>query len=256
MQDILISMAFCSSMIFESPHPATLAGTLVIVLAEVLSGLLISQLRVKGAPFVFGGLPGIMDMKTVSFPYGAAELNLLSAALTEMAHYYKLPMFGTAGCGDSKIMDEQNAIEISMSCMFSYLSGANWIHDVGLIGSGSIISPEAMVLADEIIQMIKKTARTIEVNTETLALEIIERIGPKGNFIEEQHTYDNFREAWYPKFFDRELFQKADGQNRDGFRSRICRETQRIIKSHIPKPLSRDVLKDLASMEKKWLAAG
>lgn len=232
--------------------PATWAGTLAVNIAEVLSGLLIAQLRVKGAPFIFGGMPGILDMATLSYPFGAAEVNLLSAALAEISRYYQLPMFGTAGCGDGKIMDEQNAIEVSMSCLMSELSGANWIHDVGLIGGASIISPDTITMTDEVIEMVKHMVRSIDVNDETLALDIVDKVGPGGNFIGEEHTARHFREAWYPRYFDRGSLRDWEKRGKLTFGERVNQKTKEIMKTHVPESLPDDILKELDQLEKKW----
>ena len=97
---------------------------------------------------IFGGIPGPLEMRTTIFPYGSPELQLMVSALTDIAHYYRLPMFGTAGGSDSKIFDEQASMECYMTCLFADLSGANLIHDVGFLDHCSVTSYDMMVLAD------------------------------------------------------------------------------------------------------------
>lgn len=188
-----IPLVYTPMPIAGATAPATFAGTLALNIAETLSGLVIAQLKRAGSPFIFGGIPAPLDMRTTIFPYGAPELYLMCAALADMAHYYKLPMFGTAGCSDAKMLDQQAALECALSCLMAALSGANLIHDVGVLDHCTIISLEIMVLTNEIIGMIDQIMKGIEVSQETLALDLIDRIGPGGNYLAEEHTVRHFR---------------------------------------------------------------
>lgn len=195
--------------------PVTLAGTIVMANAECLSGLVLHQLVREGAPFIMGGVTTILDMSTTQISYAAPEFNLLSAGMTNMAQYYKIPMFSTAGCSDSKCVDQQMGIDIATSCLMAALSGANLIHDVGFIESGISTSLLQLVIADEVIGQVKQMVKGIEVNKETLAVDLIEKVGPGGNYITEEHTFNNFKKHWwFPTIFNRRRydFWVADGQ--------------------------------------------
>ena len=87
--------------------PMTLAGALVVAVADSLSGLVAAQFSAPGAPFIMGGVLSTMDMSSTIYTYGSPEFSLLEASLTDLAHFYRLPMFSTAGCSDSKIFDGQ-----------------------------------------------------------------------------------------------------------------------------------------------------
>jgi trimethylamine--corrinoid protein Co-methyltransferase len=232
--------------------PATFAGILALNNAEVLSGLVISQLKKKGAPFIFGGVPTIMDMSTSILSYGAPEMSLLSAGLTEIAHFYKLPMFGTAGCTDSKMVDQQAAIESTLSCLLSILSGANLVHDVGLMDNGASISLELMVLNDEIIGMIKGLMNGIEVNQEMFALDVIDKVGPRGHFLYEDHTLKHFRKFWRPKFFHRLGYEEWVKSGKLSMGDRLNQEVRRIIETHSIEPLPKTLAQELHQMEEGW----
>ncbi len=195
--------------------PATLAGTIVIANAECLSSLVIHQLTREGAPYIMGGVTTILDMSTTQICYGAPELNLMSAGMTNMAQYYKIPMFSTAGCSDSKCVDQQMGIDIATNCLMAALSGANLIHDVGFIESGISTSLLQLVIGDEVIGQVKQMVKGIEVNKHTLAVDLIEKVGPGGNYITENHTYENFKKDWwFPTIFNRRRydFWVAEGQ--------------------------------------------
>ena len=232
--------------------PATLAGTLVQGLAETLSGVVIAQLISPGAPCIMGGITTIMDMRSTICSYGAPEMLITIAALTEMAQYYKLPMFGTAGCTDAKKVDGQAAIESALSCMSALLSGANLVHDVGLIDHAETVSPEMVVLTDEIIDMVRKYNNGIEINDETLALGLIDKIQPGGNYISEEHTVKHFRDFWFPGLFDRSM--SDENAPKQTFEERLREKTIEIMQTHKPKLLPDDITKELERIEKGLLS--
>ena len=226
--------------------PATMAGILTVANAESLTGLVIAQLAQKGAPVIIGGMISIMDMRTTIYSYGAPELSLLSAGLAEIAHYYRLPMFGTAGCSDSKVMDEQAAIESALSCLMAALSGANLVHDIGFLEDALIGSYDMLVLTDEIIAMVKRIMRGIEVNEQTLALEVIDRVGPGGNFLLQQHTRDHFRkEHWVPELIDRNNYERWVQLGSKTMRQRVNEKVKRILAEHQPDPLSKEQVEEI-----------
>lgn len=230
--------------------PATFPAVIAVCTAEVLSQLVVIQLKKPGAPVIFGSMPNVMEMKTTIYPYGAPELSLLVAALTELCHYYQLPMFGTAGCTDSEIVDAQAAAEVTYQVFLSALSGADLVHDVGLVYHATTISPELIVFVNEIIDMVKVSMGGIEINDETLPLDLIERIGPRGTYISEKHTLKHFRKFWTPKLFDRSVVKDEKTKRCEAL---LNEKTIDIIKTHQPKPLTDDVLKELKKIEASWL---
>ncbi len=230
--------------------PATFAGCLAIANAEVLSQLVVAQLKKPGAPVIFGAIPSIMDMKTTIFSYGAPEMSLMVGALTQVSHYYKLPMFGTAGTTDTDVVGAQAGVEITYQILIQTLARADLIHDVGLSYSARVIIPELIVLANEVIDMVKVLMGGIEINDETLPLDLIERLGPKANYLSQAHTLKHFRSFWVPKVFDRSFVKKED--------TKICEEllnerTIQILETHKPKPLPEDLVRELKKVEKTWL---
>jgi trimethylamine--corrinoid protein Co-methyltransferase len=229
--------------------PATWPAVLVMGTAEVLSQLVVLQLKNPGTPVIFGSMPNMMEMRTTIYPYGAPELSFLVAAQTEISHYYKLPMLGTAGCTDSDVIDAQTAIEVTYQILMSALSGADFVHDVGLIHWGRAISVELMVLCDEIIDMVNVSMSGIEINEETLPLDLIDRVGPRGTYISEKHTLKHFRKFWVPSIFDRSVVK---GENTNRCLDLLKEKTIKILKTHQPKSLSEDLEKELKKVEESW----
>ncbi len=230
--------------------PATWPGVLVIPAAEFLSQLVVIQLKYPGAPVIFGSMPNIMDMKTTIYPYGAPELSLLVAALTKLSHYYKLPILGTAGCTDADMIGAQAAAEATYGILMSALSGADFVHDVGVMYHATMMSPELMVFGNEVIDMVKVSMGGIEINQDTLPLDLIEKKGPRANYISEKHTLKHFRKFWAPTLFDRSVTR---GENTRNCEERVNETTIRLMETHQPRPLPEDVVKELRKIEAGWL---
>jgi trimethylamine--corrinoid protein Co-methyltransferase len=147
-----------------------------------------------------------MDMKTTVFSYGAPELSLMVAAMAQMAQFYKLPFFGTAGATDAKFPDAQAAAEVAFSCLSSALVGANLVHDAGSwLDHGSLASPAFMVLVNEILYMVNQYMRGISVDEESLALDDKQDRARWSLPFYEDHTHGHFRMSGIPISFDRSI---------------------------------------------------
>jgi trimethylamine--corrinoid protein Co-methyltransferase len=222
--------------------PVTVAGTLALATAEFLGGMAVSQLKRRGAPLIMGGVVSAMDMRTTVYAYGAPELHLMSAALTDVAHWLKIPMFSTAGCSDSKCLDQQAAIEAALSIMAAGLSGANLIHDVGFLDSALVGSHEMVVLSDEVAGMVKRFLAGVRVDEETLATDVIREVGPGGNFLAHEHTVRNLRkEVWFPTLMDRSKFSTWQAAGSETMGDRIRKRVVEILATHKVPPLPRNV---------------
>ncbi len=218
--------------------PATLAGSLAVANAEMLSGLVIHQLKRPGAPFVYGGTLTIMDPASMRFLHGAPEFYINQAVLAELATYYELPMWGAAGCSDSKVFDQQAASEATYGILMAALCGVNLVHDVGYLENSMIASQELLVASDEIIGMVDRIMQGVRITNETLALSTIAKVGPGGTFIAEKHTADNFRkEFWFPGLFDRRGYEEWEARGSKTMGQRTKDKVHEILNQHTPEPL-------------------
>jgi len=183
--------------------PITLAGALALGNAEVLSGLVIHQLKRRGAPFIYGSGLHHMDMRTTISVYGAPEFDLARVAIAELVRYYGLPHWGYAGCSDSCVMDEQAAADATSSVLVALLSGQHLAHDIGYLEAGLTTSPEMIVFTAEIIDRMRHLVRGMSLDREALALDLIHAVGPGGAYLTTEHTLEHFREFWQPSLFSR-----------------------------------------------------
>jgi trimethylamine--corrinoid protein Co-methyltransferase len=225
--------------------PVTLAGGLALGNAEVLSSLVIHQLKRAGAPFVYGSGLHHMDMRTTISVYGAPEFQLARVGVAALGQFYGLPNWGYAGHSDSNVMDEQAAADAVFSVMVALLVGANLVHDVGYLEAGLTTSPEMIVFSDEIIAMMRRFMAGIRLDTEALALEAVHRVGPGGDYLTDEHTMAHFRELWQPTLFDRQRADdwRAGGAKRLG--DRLRQKTIAVIESHRPQPLPDAVAEEI-----------
>jgi trimethylamine--corrinoid protein Co-methyltransferase len=230
--------------------PASFPGCLAIANAEILSQLVVTQLKKPGAPVIVGAIPSIMDMKSTIFSYGAPELTLMVGALTELLHSYKLPVFGTAGCTDAENVGVQATAEVTYQVLVTMLTGADLVHDVAVAYHATVGAPELIVLVNEIIGMGRVLLGGIEINEETLPLDLIEKVGPRGTFISEKHTLKHFRKFWAPTIFDRSATKTPDAKDCE---FKLREKTMDLINNHQPKPLPESTLKELAKVEANLL---
>jgi trimethylamine--corrinoid protein Co-methyltransferase len=246
--DKLLFMAEQSLPVVHSPAPmmggtapVTLAAGLALGNAEVLSSLVLHQLTRQGAPFVYGSGLHHMDMRTTISVYGAPEFQLARVAVAEMGRFYGLPTWGYAGHSDSCAMDEQAAADAALSVSVALLSGTNLVHDIGYLEAGLTTSPEMIVFTAEMISMMRRFDQGLTLDSESLALEVIHRAGPGGNFLTDDHTLKHFREMWRPSLFDRRRSEDwvAAGSPRLG--KRLRERTLALIENHRPESLPESV---------------
>jgi len=244
-----IPLIFTPCVIGGATGPATMAAIVAQAAAESWLGLVVSQLLRPGTPFCMGGVVLTMDMNQTVPAYGAPELSLLQAGLTELAHYVGLPLWTTGGCTDSKRVDEQAALEGALSVLFAGLSGGDLCHDVGYIESGTTGSLQQLVMMDEVISYIKRIIRGIEVTPETMAVEVVDRVGPGGSFLADDHTLSHFRdEFWFPKLIDRSRRERWEAAGKTRMAERAQARLIEILDSHKPAPLSTAAQQKIADV--------
>jgi len=245
--DKLLLMAEYELPVVHSPGPQmgatapiTMASGLVMSLAEIMSSLVVHQLRRPGAPFVFGAGLHHMDMKSAQICYASPEFQLTKAAVAELGRWYGIPTWGYAGCSDAKVMDEQAALEAMLSVIMAKFTGANLIHDVGYMESGLTGSFEMIVLTDELVALTDHMMQGIEVSPETTMLEELEQVGPGGHFLNTERTMAHFRDFWYPGLLSRSIRSQWLERGGTTLGQRLNTKVRDIIKAHQPKPLDAD----------------
>lgn len=227
-----------------STSPVTLAGTLVQLNAEQLSGLTLTQLVKPGTPVIMGPIPATADMRSGKYLGGSVELGISNAAITQLAHLYQVPIYNSAGMTDSKVPDIQAGIEKTQSAIQVALAGTNFIHHAaGMLEDMSTIAYEQFVIDNEMLGMVMRAVRGIDVNDESLAVDVIDRVGPGGHYLADEHTLRHMRtEHYYPSdVFDRQGRDdwEADGGTDAWLRAKEAART--ILAKHEPEPVDPEV---------------
>jgi len=233
-----IPAIFSPAPIAGSTAPMTIAGHVAQGLAECFAGLVIHQLKAKGAPFIMGMGPAVLDMMTSQCSYNAPEYLLAYMAIVEMSHYYDLPNWGYAGTSDSQIPDGQATFEAGLLTFLSAMAGSNLNHDVGYLDFGRTGSLDMIVVLDEIIDQVRRLYRGIPVDDERLAVDVVKAVGAEGNFLTQMHTLNHLRATqWQPKLISRVGYEKWQSSGRTSLLERGREKLQQILQGHQPVPI-------------------
>ena len=222
--------------------PAPLAATLAQVTAEGLACLTIVNIIRPGCPMSFAIWPFISDLRTGSFSGGSGEEALIVAAAVQVGKYYNLPTTVPSSMTDSKIPDAQAGYEKGISAVLAGLAGANRVlESAGMLGSLMGCSFEALVIDNDMLGMVQRVIRGIEVTDETLSLDVIKEVAMgQGHYLGHPQTLERMQsEFLYSKLADR----TAPGTwEQDGSRDMLERahETARdILSTHYPNHLGK-----------------
>ena len=237
--------------------PVTLAGGIVQANAEALSGIVLHQVRAKGAPIISGFALVPLDMRSGIFSYGAPDFRLTNSAFADLFHYYGIPMWSTTG-SDAHRLDAQAAMEHAFGILLAAMDGANLIHDIGYMGQGLLGNPAAIVMCDEIISYVKRILRGFDASREMIAVDVIRQVGPAGSFLTQRHTADHFRqELWQPKFANRDTPKSWANKGGQSYEEVVTQKAREILATHRAEPLpegARQKIEEIASKAEKELA--
>ena len=237
---------------FGATAPVTLAGGIAQGTAEGLMCLVMAQLRKPGCPCSLGCNFSGFDMAAGLLSIAAPEMSLALAAHAEVAQSFGLPTWGLAGSTDAKSLDAQAGSESAFSILAQGLAGLNLIHDVGYMDNGMVCSTAQLILGDENIGMTKRFIRGIEVNSETLARELIEQVGPGGHFLDCDHTYEHFKnELWRPNLMTRTAYEEWQDQGSKDTATRIQETLRDIVENHAAPSLPDKALAGLKAIRQK-----
>lgn len=229
--------------------PATIAGTLALENAEILASLVIAQLIHPGIAFCYGGIPHIMDQRNSTISFGSPEQILMAIAMTQMGKFYGFPVYINVGLTDSKVPDAQAGLEKGASLLLGALSGADTFGHQGIVGADQAASLEQLIIDDEIASFVKRVMRGFQVDEETLAEEVMARVGIGGNFVMEEHTLRHFRqELWFPRLCDRSDWDSWTAQGGKSMVERARQRKEELLRTHEPEPIDEDLEKEIDSI--------
>ncbi len=229
--------------------PMTLAGEIVLQHAENLAGLIIAQVMRSGAPVSCGIRPSTMDIRTGASVWGSVEWGMMTGILLQLTARRGL-ISDTVGLStDSKTADIQAGAEKGMSCIFSALFEANVAAGAGFLDTIMTGSFEQLVVDDDLAGAMERVRRGVSFGEEDLAVDLMEKIGPGGNYLAEPHTVEHMRdEVFIPAVFNREIRHRWEQSGSAGCAETARARARELIGSHAVPPLPDGVSAELARL--------
>jgi trimethylamine--corrinoid protein Co-methyltransferase len=237
--------------------PGTVAGTLAQENAEILAGIVITQLLAPGTPIMYGGIPHIMDPRTGICSFGSPEQGLMAVAMVQIARSYGFPVYVNVGLTDAKLPDAQAGAEKAATLLLGVLAGADTFGHCGICGTDHAGSLLWLVFDDELMSYVKRIARGFAVDNERLATDVIHAAGPAGNFLAEEHTVRHFREElWLPNpIWTRQPYDPWQSEGATSFADRLRGRVSDILATDQSQPLdealSREIDRIVASARRE-----
>ena len=226
--------------------PATTAGCMATMNAGTLLGIVLSQLIRPGTPIAVPGWNGgPYNLQTMVGNYCLPDEQGVAIA---MGRYYDLPVFGLGGATDSKVLDQQAGAECALGLLFPLLNGANIVHDIGFMDAGMQGSLQLMAIADDLLGWMRAATRGVLINEETLALDVVEELGPEGDYLSHDHTYRHFKDAYYSKLADRQIHSGWEDAGGLSMAERAARKVDQILAEHKPETLPDELREELRRM--------
>ncbi|MEW6624751.1 MAG: trimethylamine methyltransferase family protein [Bacillota bacterium] len=228
--------------------PATLAGNLVVATVDALSPLVLMQLVNPGTPVYFAAAPTVIDLYTGGYTGGGPEDHLLSAAFSQICHFYQIPLAVGAFATGAKQPDWQAAVDNCFAGLVPVLSKTAILNGAGTLNGSKIFSLQELIMDAEIYSIIAKVAEGIDVTEETLAVDVIKEIGPGGNYMSHKHTRKHLKKIWRPSVYDRKPYGQWEQSGKAGAYEAASEQAKWILANHEVKPLDPKVKEEFAKI--------
>jgi trimethylamine--corrinoid protein Co-methyltransferase len=228
--------------------PVTLAGLIAQENASILAHITLAQIFRPGTPILYGTVSTTANMRYGTVTLGSVETGLITAASAQMARYYGLPIRSVGGTTESKREDLQAGFERMGTLLPAVLAGVNLITCGGTLDSTMIESHALLMLDDVICGAASRLARGIEVTQETLALDLIKRVGYSGSYIAEMETSKLYRkESFMPKLFSQEPYETWENEGSKLAIDRAREKAISILAKHTPREVDNALTSELES---------
>jgi trimethylamine--corrinoid protein Co-methyltransferase len=231
--------------------PITIAGGLAQQNAELLAGVMLVHTVTSKIPIQYSGRLSMMDLRTGKNIWGVPEMALASAATVQIAHKYKMIADVYGVTMDGNMLDIQAGIERAQAAMIPAMAGADNLSGIGGAWENAA-SYQMLVVDNEIYADVFRAVRGFDVNTDTLAIDLIDKVGNMGNFLAQPHTMKYLRqgEIRNSKLYDKRTAEKARKEGVRPLQDAAKDVVKKILKEHVPMPLDRDVERDLSKIVK------
>lgn len=229
--------------------PMTVAGTVAQQTAEILAGVVLAEQVNPGTPVLMGTVGAAMDMRNGSIALGGVEAGIINVAHAQMAQFYRIPSRGTGCNTEAKCLDIQAGYEKAISMLMPVMAGINMLFYPGTMDHAKTVSLESLFIDGDICGMAFRALKGVSVSDETLAFDVIEKVGPGGHFLSQRHTLDYLdSEQFVPPLANRQSFEDwQEGGSKDLWA--YAREAVKgILATHVPLPLGEEVEAELLAI--------
>jgi trimethylamine---corrinoid protein Co-methyltransferase len=222
--------------------PTTVAGNLVVTVIDMLSPLVLMQLVNPGTPTFFAAAPTAIDLRTGAYTGGGPEDHLLAAGISEISNFLNIPMFMGAYATGAKEPDWQSAMDNTLAGLMPVLTKAAVMNGAGTLNGSKTFSLQQLIMDTEIYRVIKKVTEGIEVNEETLAVNIIKEVGPSGDYLTHEHTLKHMYDIYQTRLLDRSTYETWLKNGKKGAYEKATEMAKDILATHEVKPIDSDIL--------------
>ncbi|MCR4397765.1 MAG: trimethylamine methyltransferase family protein [Firmicutes bacterium] len=225
--------------------PATLAGNLVVTTVDSLAPIVLLQIAYPGCPVFFAAAPTVIDLHTGGYTGGSPEDYLLGGAFNQICDFYNIPLSMGAMATGAKLPDWQAGVDNSLSTLMPVLTCTDMLTGAGMLNGSKILSFPEIIMDCEIFSIVRKVAEGIRVDSETLAVDVIKKVGVGGNFLAEKHTRKFLREIWRPTVFDRTPYSVWEESGGKGALDKAVEMARSILAKHQPLPIDPVTMKEM-----------
>jgi trimethylamine--corrinoid protein Co-methyltransferase len=242
-----IPVGFMSMPNMGSTAPASVPGALAQATAEIISALVLMQLINPGTPVFYSLIASVMHPHTADYINTIAEKYLCHGSSVQIAHDWGVPILsGAFGVDTGRQASWQLGRDSVYTALLTPLAGADFIVGLGLLKASRVLVPEQIILDDEIYHTNRIIAEGIQINEDSLAMEAISQVGPRGNFLSQKHTRKHLREIWIPELTHPHGVMQGESEENPVSRARA--RFDKIVATHQPEPLEETKRRELSAI--------
>lgn len=237
-----------------STAPATLASTLALANAETLAALVLTQVVSKGNPFIYATSSAPVDIHgSGMFLAGSPELALISAAFSQLARSYGLPSLVAGMITDARYPSQQASYEKLQTGLLPALAGATIVSGIGGLDTDNAISFEQMIIDSEIWSGMMRIARGIEVDAESICMDLMKQMGSSPSYGSDIETLKKFKkEVWQPKLPFRQTYAAWKAAGAKSIESMANERVKEIVAKHQPTAMGGDLERAIMGIYKRF----
>jgi len=227
--------------------PSSLLGTAVMQNAEILSGLVLTQLVNPGTPFMYSPASAVPNMATAGYVTGSPESNMINIMDIQVAReIYNLPCRSMGGLTDAKEVDCQAGYETMQNLMMLAMAGVHLVNEcLGVLDSIMTTSYEKFVIDEEIISRVLRIQKGVDVCDTAFSLDVIKEIGQTGSYLMHQATFESCRKSWRPTVSSWSSFADWEKKGKEDILRRANRKWKEILEKSPEKIIDRTVDKEI-----------